>query len=97
MSERNYHYAWRHWGEFEERENIIDSGNSRFDDEFKLLIKTVKEAIKPNECPIKALNFEKERITDFRYKLTNSKGTEHYERKFEWDKIINKLLEEING
>ena len=97
VSERHYHYVWWHWEKLEESENIIDSGNKSLDNEFKLLIKAVKEAIKPNDYPIKALNFEKKRLIDFRYKLAYNKGTEHYEGKFEWNKITDKLIEEING
>ncbi|MFZ1703426.1 MAG: hypothetical protein WAT79_03715 [Saprospiraceae bacterium] len=96
VSERHYHYVWWHWEKLEDYNNIIDSGNSSIDYEFKLLLKSVKDAIKPKDYPKKALNFEKERIMDFRYKLAYNKGTEHYEVKYEWNKIMDKLIEEIN-
>ena len=97
VSERHYHNVWWHWEKLEENDNIIDSGNSPIDNEFKLLIKAVKDAIKPNDYPTNALNFEKERIIDFRYELAYNKGTEHYEVKYEWNKVMDKLIEEING
>jgi len=97
VSERHYHYIWWHWEKLEDNDNINDSGNSSVDNEFRLLIKAVKEAIKPNDYSLKALNFEKERIVNFRYKLAYNKGTEHYEVKYEWNKIMDKLIEEING
>lgn len=96
VSERHYHSVWWHWEKFERNDKIIESGNSQIDNEFKLLIKAVKDAIKPNEYPIIALNFEKERIMEFRHKLAYNKGTEHYESKYGWNGIMDELLEEIN-
>ena len=77
-------------------DNYTESGNSPIDNEFKLLIKAVSEAIKPKDYPKKALNFEKERITNFRYKLACNRGTEHYEAKYEWGQILDKLVQEID-
>lgn len=97
VSERHYHYAWWHWEKFERNNKIIESGNSPIDNEFSLLIKAVKDTIKPKDYPINALNFEKERIVNFRNKLAYNKGTEHYEGKFGWNVIMDELIEEING
>jgi hypothetical protein len=97
VSERHYHYVWWHWEKFEINDKIIESGNSPIDNEFSLLVKAVKDTIKPKDYPINALNFEKERIVNFRYKLAYNKGTEHYEGKFGWNVIMDELIEEING
>ena len=96
VSERHYHYVWWHWEKLEIIDNFTESGNSPIDNEFKLLIKAVSEAIKPKDYPKKALNFEKERITNFRYKLAYNRGTEHYEAKYEWRQILDKLVQEID-
>jgi hypothetical protein len=97
VSERHYHYVWWHWEKFDLNDKIIESGNSTIDNEFRLLVKAVKDAIKPNDYPINALNFEKERIVNFRYKLAYNKGTEQYEGKYGWNAIMDELIEEING
>jgi len=97
VSERHYHYVWWHWEKFERNGKIIESGNRPIDNEFKLLVKAVEDAIKPNDYPINALNFEKERILNFRYKLAYNKGTEHYEGKYGWNQVLDKLVEEIDG
>lgn len=95
VSERHYHMIWWHWEIL--RYDLITTltGNQKIDREFMLLMKVVKDAIAGKSLNRDALNFEKQRIIDFRMKLACNKGTEMIETKFGWDKVFDSLINEI--
>ncbi len=96
ISERHYHMIWWHWELLNYDSEISLTGNSKIDREYLLLTKVVKEAIATKNLNNDALNFEKQRIIDFRMKLACNKDTEMIETNFGWDKELDQIINTIS-
>jgi len=95
VSERHYHFIWWKWEPLKYERQIPISGNSNLDDEFKLLIKVVQNAIDIKNINKDALIFEKERLMNFRMKLAYHKATEFIETKYGWNEIFDEMINDI--
>jgi len=96
VSERHYHMIWWHWEVLRFNGSIKKSGKPQIDNEFLLLTKVVRKAIRLNNINAEALLYEKQRLIDYRMKLAYNKGTEMFESIFGWSEVFDDLIKEID-
>lgn len=95
VSEREYHYTWWKWTKITETVEFTESGQKQIDDEAKFVLCSVATIIRREVVNINELNYQKERIFNFRMKLGTFKGTEYYEGQYGWTECFENLNKEI--